>query len=341
MNISKYKIAFIFVVIIILGLVTFLFINSSNKPEGTTEDKGIIGNLLETKPTFKSELEKNEIVNVLLVGKDIGRERRSKGQTGYNTDTIILLSINPKEKRAILTSFPRDIWQNGAKINAILVTQGMDSLLKAMSDISGQKIEKYITIDFDGMRWLVDAFGGVPVEVQTSFTDTGFPNNADTAVMSVSFQKGTEIMTGERALTFARSRKGNNGEGSDLMRAKRQHLILKGMVSAVENKNSQFFPFDIQEFYEEVVKNTQTNVSLDDAYYMFSFYSNIKEYNIKSLVLDDRYIYHPTDASPYGGAWVFVSKDPGYRNLHKDVREFLINGRDFDIKETQSKSSNP
>lgn len=341
MNISKYKIAFIFVVIIILGLVTFLFINSSNKPEGTTEDKGIIGNLLETKPTFKSDLEKNEIVNVLLVGKDIGRERRSKGQTGYNTDTIILLSINPKEKRAILTSFPRDIWQNGAKINAILVTQGMDSLLKAMSDISGQKIEKYITIDFDGIRWLVDAFGGVPVEVQTSFTDTGFPNNADTAVMSVSFQKGTEIMTGERALTFARSRKGNNGEGSDLMRAKRQHLILKGMVNAVENKNSQFFPFDIQEFYEEVVKNTQTNVSLDDAYYMFSFYSNIKEYNIKSLVLDDRYIYHPTDASPYGGAWVFVSKDPGYRNLHKDVREFLINGRDFDIKETQSKSSNP
>lgn len=334
MNISKYKIAFIFVVFIIIGFISYLFINSSNKPEGTSDDKGIIGNLLETKPSYKSELEKDEIVNVLLIGKDIGKERKAKGQTGYNTDILILLSINPKENRAVLTSFPRDIWQNNAKINAILVTQGMDSLLTAMSNISGQKITKFISIDFDGIRWLVDAFGGVPVDVQTSFTDNSFPNNTDTAVTTVSFQKGTEVLTGERALTFARSRKGNNGEGSDLMRAKRQHLILKGMIKSVENEKSQFFPFDIKEFYEEVIKNTETNVSLDDAYYMFTFYKNINDYNIKSLVLDDRYIYHPENAAPYGGAWVFISKDPGFKTLHKDVREFLMNGVDFDAPKT-------
>lgn len=336
MNISKYKIAFIAVVLIITSFVVYLFVFSTNKPVSKGEDKGIIGNLLETKPVYKSELEEKDIVNVLLIGKDIGKERRSKGQTGYNTDILILLSINPKEKRATLTSFPRDIWQNGAKINAILVTQGMDSLLSAMSKISGQEISKYISIDFDGIRWLVDAFGGVPVDIQTSFTDNSFPNIYDTDVTTVSFQKGTEILTGDRALTFARSRKGNNGEGSDLMRAKRQHLILKGMVKSVENEKSQFFPFDIKEFYEEVIKNTETNVSLDDAYYMFSFYNNIKDYNIKSIVLDERYIYHPENAAPYGGAWVFVSKDSGYKNLHKDIREFLINGVDFDAPQAKS-----
>jgi LCP family protein required for cell wall assembly len=272
----------------------------------------------------KSFFKDKDVVNILLIGKDIGKERKSKGQTGYNTDTLILLSINPKQNKALLTSFPRDIWQNNSKINGILVTQGMDSLLDAMSKISGQKVEKYISIDFDGIRWLVNQFNGIPVNVETSFTDNSFPDNYDTRTMAVSFNKGVEIMDGERALTFARSRKGDNGEGSDLKRAKRQHLILKGMVNSVEKEDSKFFPFKIDEFYNEVIKNTETNVSLEDAYYVFSFYKNIKDYKIESLVLDDRYIYHPTDASPYGGAWVFIAKDTGFKKLHSDINEFLF-----------------
>jgi LCP family protein required for cell wall assembly len=228
----------------------------------------------------KSYFQEKEAVNVLLIGKDIGKERRSKGQTGYNTDTLILLTINPKKNKVLLTSFPRDIWQNNSKINGILVTQGMDSLLDAMSKISGQKVEKYISIDFDGIRWLVNQFNGVPVEVETSFTDNTFPDIFDTRTMTVSFSKGKQIMDGETALNFARSRKGDNGEGSDLKRAKRQHQILKGMVNAVEKEDSKFFPFKIDEFYTEVIKNTETNISLEDAYYIFSSYKNIKDYEV-------------------------------------------------------------
>jgi len=317
----------IFFVFFVISILTYaFFFRSENQPE----QKPLIDRIVEKEPQINSELEKEKIINILVVGKDIGRERRSKGQSGYNTDTIILLSINSKDNRAVLTSFPRDIWQNNAKINAILVTQGMDSLLDAMSKISGQKITKYVTIDFDGIRWLVDAFGGVPVEVKTSFTDNTFPNNYDTEIMSVNFSQGTEIMTGERALTFARSRKGNNGEGSDLMRAKRQHQILKGMTKAIENKNSEFFPFDIKEFYNEVILHTQTNISLEDAIYLFSFYKNIEKYNIQSLVLDDRYIYHPGISSSYGGAWVFVAKDKNFEKLHSDLEKYLNEGVSLD-----------
>ena len=327
MNLAKYKKLIIVVLVLVSVVLTYLFTsNSSNQPNG----QNVISKVLKIEPTFLSELKDDEVVNILLIGKDIGKERRAKGQTGYNTDILILLSINPKEKRAILTSFPRDIWQNGGRINSILATQGMDSLLDAISKISGQKVTKYISIDFDGIRWLVDAFGGVPVEVQTSFTDSSFPNNYDTVTMTVTFNQGPEILTGERALTFARSRKGNNGEGSDLMRAKRQHLILKGMIKSVENDKSIFFPFDIKEFYKEVILHTETNVSLDDAIYLFSFYKNINDYNIKSLVLDDRYIYHPENAAPYGGAWVFVAKDYTFAALHLDLENFLKQGVDLD-----------
>jgi len=286
--------------------------------------------IINKEPEFNSELQKDQIINILLIGNDIGKERRTNGQTGYNTDVLILLSVNPKENRAVLTSFPRDIWQNGGRINAILAGQGMESLLDAISKISGQKVTKYISIDFDGIRWLVDAFGGVPVNIKTTFTDTHFPNMTDSGIQSVTFNQGTETMSGERALTFARSRKGNNGEGSDLMRAKRQHQILIGMTKAVENKNSEFFPFDIKEFYNKVILHTQTSISLEDAIYLFSFYKNLQKYNLQSLVLDDRYIYHPENAIPYGGAWVFVAKDSNYQTLHTDLNKFLNEGVSLD-----------
>lgn len=329
---KKYLITSLALFFILGVLITYIiFIDN---PDGTKKSPEVsltetINNLTSQK-TREQELMDNsffkekEVVNILLVGKDIGRERRSKGQTGFNTDTIILLSINPNKKKVLITSFPRDIWQNNAKINSILITQGMDSLLDAISKISGQKIDKYITVDFDGLRWLVNQFKGIPVEVETGFTDNTFPDNFDTKVMTVSFQAGNQIMDGEEALTFARSRKGNNGEGSDLKRAKRQHQILKGMVNAVEKKDSAFYPFNIEEFYTQVVKNLETNVSLEDAYYIFSFYNNIKEYQIQSLVLDDRYIYHPGISSSYGGSWVFIAKDAGFKTLHKDINEYLF-----------------
>lgn len=258
---KKLKILLLILIAVLSTISYLFFFRTENQPE----KKSIVEKIINIEPGFKSELQKNKIINILLVGNDIGKERRAKGQTGSNTDVLILLSINPAENRAILTSFPRDIWQNGARINAILAGKGMDSLLDAISKISGQKVTQYISIDFDGIRWLVDAFGGVPVQVKTTFTDNTFPNNNDSGIMTVNFKEGAEVMNGERALTFSRSRKGNNGEGSDLMRAKRQHQVLIGMTKAVENKNSEFFPFDIKEFYNKVILHTQTNVSLEDA----------------------------------------------------------------------------
>jgi len=325
---------------LILSIVLFSFLGALityiiffDNPDGSKKEptklftetiSKVSGGNREEEMSSKSTFADKDAVNILLIGKDIGKERRSKGQTGYNTDILILFTINPKKNKVLLTSFPRDIWQNNSKINGILVTQGMDSLFDAMSKISGQKIDKYIAVDFDGIRWLINQFSGIPVEVETSFTDNSFPDIYDTRTTTVSFSKGKEIMNGERVLTFARSRKGDNGEGSDLKRAKRQHQILKGIVNSVEKEDSKFFPFKIDEFYNEVIKNMETNVSLEDAYYVFSFYKNIKDYQIQSLVLDDRYIYHPTDASPYGGAWVFIAKDAGFKKLHSDINDYLF-----------------
>ncbi len=269
-----------------------------------------------------SKLKAKEIVNILLIGID----RRNKSQTGFNTDVMILVSIDTQTKRVLLTSVPRDVWINGNKINALYTVFGEETLVDAFEKITGQDVDGYIRCDFEDFRWIIDAMGGVPIDVERSFTDNTFPNNSDTAVVSVTFTQGKETMPGDRALIFARSRKGNNGEGSDLMRAKRQHLILKGMIEGISQSKSQFWPMDVDSFFGTVTATGKmlTTLELEDIYYLWRFYDERDQYNIESFVIGDDYIYHPGlyPASDYH-AWVFIPRDPTWTVLHTDIRNKL------------------
>lgn len=270
----------------------------------------------------KSTLEKDPYINILLIGNDSSANRISSGQTGYNTDSMILVSANTETNKVLLISVPRDLWINGNKINALYTVYGSDTLVNAYEKIIGQEVDGYIMTNFDDFEWIVDSFGGVPINVETTFQDSSFPNRDDTDVMTVSFEQGTEKMSGERALVFARSRKGTNGEGSDLMRAKRQHLILKGMIEAIKQPESLFWPFDGEKFLNMVttVRNMETTLNVLDVEYLWDFYEDKDLYTIDSLVIGDEYIYHPGmyPDSAYT-AWVFIPRDETFTQLHADI----------------------
>lgn len=265
---------------------------------------------------------KNEILNVLLIGTDTSEGRRARGQGGFNTDTMILVSVNPKTNKVLLTSVPRDLWVNDNKINALYIVNGEESLKDAFKQITGQNVDGVIRADFDHFTWIIDSFGGVPVEIERTFTDSSFPNTSDSGPITISFTQGSEVMDGQRALVFARSRKGDNGEGSDLMRAKRQHLILKGMINAISQPSSIFWPMDIEKFYNMVTApdKMDTSLTLADVKYLWDFYKDKDKYEIESFVIDDKYVYHPGlyPESDYH-AWVFIAKEPGFANLHTDI----------------------
>ena len=264
--------------------------------------------------------------NVLLIGTDTGTERKAEGQLSSNTDVMIMLAVDTTTNKVLLTSVPRDLWINDNKLNALYAVNGYDNLKNAYEKITGQKIDGYIIADFDAFRWIVDSFGGVPVQIQTTFTDTTFPKMDDSGVQTVTFTKGYELMNGLRALTFARSRHGDNGEGSDLMRAKRQHLILEGLVKAVSQPKSTFWPMNMDTFYSQVVEKTKTSLTLTDAYYLWDFYKDRDKYTIESFVVGDKYLYFPGlyPDSPYR-AWVFIPRDNTWTQLHKDI-EAKLNG---------------
>ena len=326
----KKTLIFLFLIAVFLGSgALFIYTKTStdsrkqvrlipNPAESPAEDKKA-----ET-PSFPSVFQKDPLINILLIGTDTSLERRNNGQYGYNTDATVLVSIDTISKNVLLTSVPRDLWVNNNKINALFVNYGWEGLKKAYEDITGLQIEGYIAADFDGFQWFIAQMGGIDVNIKTSFTDISFPNRQDTDIVQVSFEQGTEKMTAERALTYARSRKGTNGEGSDLMRAKRQHLILQGIVDSFENPGNIFWPMDITGFYDTVTKHMETNLTAADAVYLWDFYSFRKNYNIQSFVLDDAFIYHPGvyPDSPYT-AWVFIPRDPDYSDIHDAIKNKL------------------
>src|SRR5947207_6831942 len=156
--------------------------------------------------------------NVLVMGYGgAGHE----GQ--YLTDSLVLLSTDLGTRRTAQISVPRDLWvqippDSGhyAKLNAAygygLDTGGDDPVAGGrmattkVSQVTGLPVDRWVTIDFRGFRALVDALGGVDIDVERGFTSQ-YPANDDAAIdpswTTVSFAAGRQHMDGERAIRYA------------------------------------------------------------------------------------------------------------------------------------------
>jgi len=323
-----WKFIAIFLVIISLGTLGFVVYKSNTQLKEAGIDTGIT-----LSPFTKNEEEINKVdenfassyplgnpINIMLLGID----RRSKTELGYRTDIMILVSINPETDNVVLVSLPRDLWYQGSKINGLFNSQGWEAFQTACQEILGITPERYILTDFEDFSWVVDAMGGVPVEVERTFTDANYPVDATKGYQTVTFAKGPELLTGDRALVYARSRKGDNGEGSDWMRMRRQHNILKGMLTAVMQPKSIFNPMVVENAFKTVTQGRMdTNLKLADAKYLWDFYKDKDDYTIHSLFLDYEYLYSPPPEQ-YGGAWTIVPKDGNFSTFQKIIQDRLM-----------------
>jgi LCP family protein required for cell wall assembly len=91
-----------------------------------------------------------------------------------------------------------------------------------LEEIMGIKTPYYALIGFEGFKNVIDTLGGVTVDVPEAFTDYTYPKN-ELQVMTVHFDTGVQLMSGERALQYARSRHST----SDFSRSLRQQLIVQ------------------------------------------------------------------------------------------------------------------
>lgn len=211
------------------------------------------------------EAAKRDRINILLLG--VGGEGHEGSQL---TDTIILASIDMKQKRVGMLSIPRDVaYPLGGgrfeKINAVNAYfeqdhpgEGATRTAEAFSALLGQPIDHVLKIDFAGFAKFVDALGGINVTVERTFTDYQYPT-ADKKWMTVSFRKGPQKMDGKTALIYARSRHGNNGEGSDFARSRRQQVVIMAVRDKLLSLGTLTDHRALAELYTAVTNHIQTD----------------------------------------------------------------------------------
>jgi len=220
----------------------FYYINSVNKTMNqnvTAEIKSTLSPV-DTKPQAPA--------TILLLGID---KREAENDSG-RADTIMLLHINPLEKRALLLSIPRDtlvdIPGHGKdKINAAYAFGGEELMIKTVSEFLDAQINHYGTIDFEGFVKLVDALGGVDIVIERPIED---PKAG--AFLSA----GNHHFTGEQALAFTRSRATEFG---DIGRIQRQQLVFKELI---KQKLNVKYLSDINNYFNIIIENTRTDLDI-------------------------------------------------------------------------------
>lgn len=282
-------------------------------------------------------------VNVMLLGSD---RRVKDSREGELTDTILIASIGIVEGNIVMISLPRDLWVEAAnsngqtfhsKVNAVYAYGGAEELSKVVENVLGIPIHYYAVINFEIFKEAIDIIGGVEVNVDTAFTDYNYPVEGKEAAPlneryeTVSFETGTQTMDGERALKYARSRHGNNGEGTDFARSRRQQKVIAAIKQKALSIETLVNPEKISDLYGTYAKNIDTNIDLKAANGFYFLAKNIDFQNMKSIVLDDRsasdeggLLYAPEDSSLYGGAYVLIPKSGNFDQLHAYVQRYIF-----------------
>ena len=261
-------------------------------------------------------------VNILVLGKGgVGHEAPDL------TDTIILTSIS--KKKIVLVSLPRDIWVSEirAKLNSAYFYGKLPLAKTSVERIAGVPVKYGVVIDFSGFKGMIDVLGGIEVDVKNSFIDEKYPvpgKENDTCLPcryeTIRFTQGKQIMNGETALKFVRSRNAEGDEGTDIAREARQQQV----IGAIRNKVLS----------PEVFLNLNTIIALRDAVYssietdmdtntiagLVRLFLSARN-SIESKLIPDDLLENPPSSKKYDNQYVFIAKSGDWSEVEKWIKE--------------------
>ncbi|WP_435827526.1 LCP family protein [Actinoplanes philippinensis] len=178
----------------------------------------------------RPQKEATEARNILILGSD-SRDPENTG--GSRSDTLIVAHLPADRSSAQLISIPRDTWvevpkskdgKHGgteAKINAAYAWGGVPLVVQTVEKFTGVRIDNVAIIDFAGFQDIVDAVGGVDIDVPQDFTSIHEPYRR--------FRAGVQHMDGATALDYARQRK--QFPDGDFARIRHQQQVIKGVLN--------------------------------------------------------------------------------------------------------------
>ncbi len=235
----------------------------------------------------------------------LGVDKRDDTERTWRSDTIILVRIDPQTKSAAMLSIPRDLYVTipdygfGEQLNRINTAfffgeaydypGGGPALVKqTIRRNFGITVDRYVVIDFDAFRKIVDLIGGIDIEVPERIVDPYYPTE-DYGYMRVEFEPGLQHMDGERALIYARTRH----SGSDFDRAERQQQV----ILAVRDKVLSFgiltslTPRRLYQIANTVYSSIETDMTLDEMIALARLGSEIDAANIRRGIIGPNFVY--------------------------------------------------
>ncbi len=232
-----------------------------------------------------------EPFTVLLMGVDSTIDGLNANQA-FNGDTLMLASFNPKTLTASVFSIPRDTYvpiacRNNAwaKINSSAAS-GTNCVIKTVKNLTDIDIDFYVKVNFKGVVDLVEALGGITVDVQKPdfMVREGVNYHGQVCEQNslrqfgnqmVCMDPGVQRLNGEQALAYSRSRK--QFIGSDLDRVLHQQQVVTAIANEVKNIRS-FEQFE--SILKAVEKNMDTNMKSDQ---IMSLYNVAKKIVMNSI----------------------------------------------------------
>jgi LCP family protein required for cell wall assembly len=250
------------------------------------------------------------VVNILLLGKD---ERPDEIGQPTRTDTMMVLRVDFDNQRAKLLALPRDIWVALPGLEAYGITEGRINTayyygevyavpgggarlaMDAVTLNFGIPIDHYALVNFNGFVQIVDALGGIDLDVPERIYDDKFPTD-DYGYMTLIIEPGFQHMDGLTTLRYARTRH----QDSDTERVKRQQLVLL----AIRDRALTFDALTkIPEVYIAVQGSYETDLSLPDLIQYGLGGQQIDRANIATYVIDQEML--AAWVTP-GGAHVWI-----------------------------------
>lgn len=271
------------------------------------------------------EGQRDDRVNILLMG--IG----GPGHDGpYLSDTNIILSVKPSANEVAMISVPRDLAADIEDYGIYKINHanayGEMKQSGGGGELARQTFEKtfnldipyYVRVDFQAFKEIIDIIGGVDIDIPRGFVDYSFPGE-NNSYKTVFFKKGLEHMDGERALTYARSRHGSNGEGSDFARAARQQLVMAAAKEKLLSAGTYLNPVKIQKILDSLSDNISTNLNIGQLIYLAGLAKNIERSEIKNMVLSNGPDGQLVSTTGEDGAYLLIPKTGSFDEISASI----------------------
>ncbi|SDO06158.1 LCP family protein [Alkalicoccus daliensis] len=258
---------------------------------------------LERDKSDKRDMEVNmdneDPVSFLLLGVD------AEESTSGRTDTMMVVTVNPNDESMRMVSLPRDtrmeIVGKGImdKVNHAYAFGGADMAMDSVENYFDIPIDYFVTVNMSGFKDMVDALGGVTVDNNFEFNQSGY-----------TFNEGQVELDGDQALAFSRMRKEDSR--GDLGRNDRQRQVVNAMIS----EGAQFSSITrVQDILGAVGSNVVTNMNFDNITDLMQNYSSARN-NQETMEVTG-------EGATIDGIWYLLVSDEERQRISNELRTHL------------------